>query len=132
MVTKANGSVAPIPTDPVTQQANFPASAVVPVGNGIGIGGGTPSASTIDFGGTTPGIMSFALNILARLTATFWQFTVPIKIQNTDCAIYAGAGNPNGVVTANPGSLYLNNAGGSGATLYVKESGVANTGWVAK
>jgi hypothetical protein len=132
MVTKANGSVAPVPTDPATQQANFPANAVIPISSGLGIGGGTPSANTIDFGGTTPGIISFAVNLLIRITATFVQTLVPLKIQNTDCAIYAGAGNPNGIVTANPGSIYLNNAGGANTTLYVKESGISNTGWVAK
>jgi hypothetical protein len=47
--------------------------------------------------------------------------------------IYSGSGSPNGVVTANPGSLYLNTSGGSGTTLYVKESGSGtNTGWVGK
>ena len=49
------------------------------------------------------------------------------------CAIYSGTGSPNGVVTANPGSLYLNQSGGSSTTLYVKESGSGtNTGWVGK
>jgi len=44
----------------------------------------------------------------------------------------AGAGSPEGAVTAPPGSLYTDTAGGAGATLYVKESGTGNTGWVAK
>ena len=44
----------------------------------------------------------------------------------------AGAGSPNGVVTANPGSLYMNTSGGANTSLYVKESGAGNTGWVAK
>jgi hypothetical protein len=43
-----------------------------------------------------------------------------------------GAGSPEGVVTAVPGSLYTNNVGGAGTTLYVKETGTGNTGWVAK
>ena len=43
-----------------------------------------------------------------------------------------GSGSPEGVVTAAPGSMYTNTAGGAGATLYVKESGTGNTGWVAK
>lgn len=43
-----------------------------------------------------------------------------------------GAGSPNGVVTAPPGSLYSNTSGGASTTLYVKESGAGNTGWVAK
>jgi hypothetical protein len=46
--------------------------------------------------------------------------------------IVKGIGNPNGFVTANPGTIYLNQSGGAGTTLYVKESGVGNTGWVAK
>lgn len=43
-----------------------------------------------------------------------------------------GSGDPNTVVTANPGSIYMNTAGGAGATMWVKESGTGNTGWVAK
>jgi hypothetical protein len=46
--------------------------------------------------------------------------------------IYGGAGTPEGVVTASPGSMYLNQSGGGGTTLYIKESGTGNTGWVAK
>lgn len=46
--------------------------------------------------------------------------------------IYTGTGTPNGVVTATPGSLYLNIAGGASTTLWVKESGSSNTGWVGK
>lgn len=44
----------------------------------------------------------------------------------------AGTGSPEGVVTAIAGSLYTNSAGGAGTTLYIKESGSGNTGWVAK
>lgn len=43
-----------------------------------------------------------------------------------------GAGSPNGVVTAAVGRLYLRTDGGAGSTLWVKESGSGNTGWVAK
>lgn len=43
-----------------------------------------------------------------------------------------GAGSPEGVVTASPGSLYLNRSGGAGTAMYVKESGAGDTGWVAK
>lgn len=44
----------------------------------------------------------------------------------------SGAGSPEGVVLAPVGSLYSRTDGGAGTTLYVKESGVGNTGWVAK
>ena len=43
-----------------------------------------------------------------------------------------GTGSPEGVVTAPVGSLYSRTDGGAGTTLYVKESGTGNTGWVAK
>ena len=44
-----------------------------------------------------------------------------------------GNGAPNGVVTADTGSIYVDLAGGAGATLWVKEtSPLPNTGWVAK
>ena len=43
-----------------------------------------------------------------------------------------GSGSPEGSISANPGSLYTDTGGGAGTTLYVKESGTGNTGWVAK
>lgn len=43
-----------------------------------------------------------------------------------------GTGSPEGVVTAVRGSLYMRTDGGAGTSLYVKESGVSNTGWVGK
>jgi len=47
--------------------------------------------------------------------------------------ILCGEGSPQGVVTADPGTLYSNTTGGIGVTLWVKETGVGtNTGWAAK
>jgi hypothetical protein len=46
--------------------------------------------------------------------------------------ILTGNGSPQNVVTANVGCLYLRKDGGASTTLYVKESGSGNTGWVAK
>lgn len=43
-----------------------------------------------------------------------------------------GSGNPEGVLSAAPGTLYLNLIGGVGTTQYVKETGTGTTGWVAK
>lgn len=42
-----------------------------------------------------------------------------------------GAGSPEGSVTAVIGSLHLRSDGSTGTTLYIKESGTGNTGWVA-
>ena len=46
--------------------------------------------------------------------------------------IMAGSGAPENVVTAPVGSLWLRTNGGAGTTMYLKESGTGNTGWVAK
>lgn len=48
------------------------------------------------------------------------------------CKIFQGNGTPEGNVIATVGSLYCRLDGGAGTTLYVKESGTSNTGWVAK
>lgn len=41
-------------------------------------------------------------------------------------------GSPEGVYAAGVGSLYHRTNGGANTTLYVKESGTGNTGWVVK
>lgn len=46
--------------------------------------------------------------------------------------VHAGAGSPEGVVTARVGATYHRTDGGAGTCFYVKESGVGKTGWVAK
>jgi hypothetical protein len=43
-----------------------------------------------------------------------------------------GSGTPESVVTAPVGSLFTRTDGGAATTLYVKESGSGNTGWIAK
>ena len=53
-------------------------------------------------------------------------------IFNGNCGWYCGSGTPEGSVTAVVGSIYTRTDGGSNTTLYVKESGTGNTGWVAK
>ncbi len=45
--------------------------------------------------------------------------------------IYSGSGSPEGVTTAPTGSIYMNTAGGTDTTMYTKNSGAGNTGWVA-
>jgi hypothetical protein len=50
----------------------------------------------------------------------------------TNVSWRSGAGSPEGSVTAAIGSMYSRTDGGASTTLYVKESGTGNTGWVAK
>jgi hypothetical protein len=44
----------------------------------------------------------------------------------------SGTGTPESAVTASVGSLFSRTDGGASTTLYVKESGAGNTGWIAK
>ena len=49
------------------------------------------------------------------------------------CAVYAGAGNPNGFQLGKPCDIYLNTNGGASTTFWVKESGTATSaGWISK
>lgn len=52
--------------------------------------------------------------------------------QIQQCIFRVGSGTPEGVVAARVGSIFLRNNGGANTTLYVKESGTGNTGWIAK
>lgn len=69
----------------------------------------------------------------ANLAATS-EISAASGFYNTsaDIAWLAGPGTPEGAVTAPVGSLYSRTDGGAGTSLYVKESGAGNTGWVAK
>lgn len=46
--------------------------------------------------------------------------------------ILSGTGTPEGAVAAPVGSMFRRTDGGTGTTLYIKETGTGNTGWVAK
>jgi len=46
--------------------------------------------------------------------------------------LLTGDGDPESNIVANVGALYLRKDGGTGSTLYVKETGAGATGWVAK
>jgi hypothetical protein len=90
------------------------------------------------------GQMTFATSNSVRMTV---EIAGDVTIETGDLIIGAsgkglnfgsnvkwrtGAGSPEGAVTAAVGSLYTRTDGGLLTTLYVKESGAGNTGWVAK
>jgi Right handed beta helix region len=51
--------------------------------------------------------------------------------QATGCTTTVGAGTPNGVVSAPPGSDYRNLTGASGSVFWIKQSGTGSSGWLA-
>jgi hypothetical protein len=103
-------------------------------GGGIGIGGGTPNANALNFGTATNPYLGVGgtTYLLFDKTAQVLNLYRATKVQNTAATLYAGTGSPEGAVTAAVGSLYLRTDGGTGTTLYVKETGSGNTGWAAK
>jgi hypothetical protein len=92
----------------------------------------------LQFGGTTsafPAIKrsSDSLHMRNADDTAFCNVTMNALLLGTSGAyIAAGANTPEGATAAPVGSLYLRTNGGASTTLYVKESGSGNTGWVAK
>ena len=62
--------------------------------------------------------------------------TVNVFVEAGTNAIYtkpfSGSGSPENVLSARVGATYMRTNGTTGLTLYVKESGTDNRGWVAK
>jgi len=73
------------------------------------------SASTYNLGQTT--------------NRYFHVFTERIRLGNTELSMLSGTGFPEGVVTANVGSIYIDTAITNGASSWIKKSGTGNTGW---
>lgn len=94
--------------------------------------------SRLQFGGTTNSFPSIkrsgaVLDVKLADDSGFCGLRAEyFRIQTTDAYIRAGTGSPEGVLTAGIGSIYQRIDGGAGTSLYVKESGTGNTGWVAK
>lgn len=66
---------------------------------------------------------------MADLTTSLSRFLYSVL---ASVGFHAGSGSPENAVIAQVGSIYLRTDGGVNTTLYVKESGTGNTGWVAK
>ena len=111
------------------------------VGGLLSFGSGTAAPdSSISSGGTN--LLSVASAHFYNTTDATWDLGLSNKrwrviyggqVNLTGGIIWlTGAGSPEALITAPVGSLYSRNNGGAGTTLYVKESGTGNTGWVAK
>ena len=83
-----------------------------------------------DFGAATLGAANFSTYIGSDQLVTR-KITCSTS-NNNSISISARAGSPEGVVGAPVGSIVVRTDGGTNTTLYVKESGTGNTGWVAK
>lgn len=77
--------------------------------------------------------------VAKRAAGEEYRINRPLTVNDTVIALgtdglkwVRGSGSPEGVITAAVGSLYSRTDGGASTTLYVKQSGTGNTGWVAK
>lgn len=67
-------------------------------------------------------LISELVQELKRQSAEVGQVNIVSSTGATVCTISSGSGTPEGAVSALPGSVYLNQAGGVSTTLYVKTS----------
>jgi hypothetical protein len=93
---------------------------------GTGVAYGTALLAPTTF---TVQIASVTKMTLSSTTATF---AGAVSVSGTAATFTSGTGSPESVKTAPVGSLYTRTDGGASTTLYVKESGAGNTGWIAK
>jgi hypothetical protein len=63
-------------------------------------------------------------------TVTSQMHAYNLLLQNGLVGIYSGTGSPEGVVTANNGSVYYRTDGSQGTAMYIKETGSGTTGWI--
>ena len=109
-----------------------------PVVSGTVTGGATYTAPTLTGPTFTGSILGSAIwtSPGAIGTGTPNTFTGS-TVTTTGCFVVvtpqlcSGTGSPEGVLAKPVGSQFVRTDGGTGTTLYVKESGVGNTGWVA-
>jgi len=64
------------------------------------------------------------------LTTRGANFIEELVRQVNQNEVASGSGSPEGVVTANPKKLYMDEGGTAGNILYVKKTGTGDTGWI--
>lgn len=82
--------------------------------------------STMDYYGTAEAFPWLSVNNYTR-SVLFGNGAATPTV-----GLYYGAGTPEAAVTAGIGSLFMRSDGGAGTSLYVKQTGTGNTGWVGK
>lgn len=98
------------------QTFDSPINGLVVKGN-VGIGTTIAPTNKLEVIGNTVLTGDVTANKYITNVSTFWS---------------SGVGSPEGVLTAPIGSMYTRTDGGTNTTLYIKENGAGNTGWIAK
>jgi hypothetical protein len=102
------------------------------VGSSQGTGFNTCFSGAVSSGGWAidvtgaGGSAAFSIHQVCHSTDMIQNGGVP-----TDCW-WTGTGSPNGVVSAAVGSFYARRDGGAGTSMWFKETGTGNSGWVQR
>jgi hypothetical protein len=107
-----------VPINASISASDILAALVTVDGTGSGL-----DADTVD--GRNPGSANGLATLDSASKVTSGQLPAALAM------ITSGTGTPEGAVTASPGALFLRTDGGANSTLYRKETGTGNTGWVA-
>ncbi len=101
----------------------------------VGAGGGAgtvTSVSVVTANGVSGSVATSTTT--PAITLTLGAIT-PSSVASTGAVtgtnLRSGTGTPEGAVTAAVGTLFERTDGSTGTTLYIKETGAGNTGWVA-
>lgn len=78
---------------------------------------------------TLPAGLEHLRRIVADIAGLAGRITA---LERRRANVIHGDGTPEASVAAPVGTLYVRTDGGASTTLYVKESGTGDTGWVAK
>lgn len=98
-------------------------------GTEVVLGNGAATSSATDYFG----VYADDLSLLIKAGLSSATVRAPtINLANSSVGITVSSGSPEGTFAAPVGSLYMRTDGGAGTTLYVKQSGTGNTGWVGK
>lgn len=68
---------------------------------------------------------------IAKLNSILSQLSANIAGDTESVKVYQGVGTPEASIAAGVGSIYMRTDGGADTSVYRKESGSADTGWVA-
>lgn len=98
----------------------------------INSGAQPPNTGKIDLNGAKALILNPQADTIDADTFAIILSNRTDEIQLRDSTRLRGSGTPESAVTAPVGSIFLRTDGGAGTTLYVKESGTGDTGWIAK
>ena len=133
-ITQSGGTTATLKAltaDTVTSSTELKCTAA----NGLGLYTGATKNVSLTYDGSHT-YQTFAGNFYLR-SGNVTRFIVgydgsQISMGNSAVKICHGSGSPEGVITANVGSIYFRTDGGAGTSLYFKETGTGNTGWVSR